>query len=233
MKQLRVLNTRPREQASELSALLRGAGFSVVEAPAIATESAWDPAELARVRASLASGDFDCVVLPSANAGRSLVGDLAGVRVVCGTATARALGLEAGETLERFSASAALGYLRPHVRPGQRVLAPRAAEGRDELILGLGSLGLQVTAPVAYRTLAVQDAANRLAEGGIDLVVLCSPSAVASVAAALPSGILVACLGQTTADAARAAGLRIDAVATETSMPSLVGAIESLVGVRT
>lgn len=225
-----MLNTRPREQAAELSKLLREAQFEVVEAPAIAVEPAWDQGELAAVRRKLAT--YTCIVLASANAGRELLDQLrsTNVGIVCGTSTAAALGLSAATTLPRFSGAAALDWLRPRIQPGQRVLVPRAIEGREELIDGLLALGATVDAPVAYRTVPAPDASARLALGGIDVVALCSPSAVRSIAFALQPQVRVACLGRTTAEAAEAAGIRVDAVAASTSMPALVAAIETLVG---
>jgi uroporphyrinogen III methyltransferase / synthase len=228
-----VLNTRPRSQAAELSLLLTRAGFEAVEAPAIDTAAAWDADELAAVRQSLRDAEYDWVVLASQNAGLMLQADLGQARLICGAATAAALSLTAEIALERFSASAALEVLEGRVVPGQRVLAPRAADGRDELVDGLNRLGVNVHAPIAYRTLAVDAAARRLRAGGIDVVTACSPSALASLLAAaglaqLQSSTLV-CLGDTTAAAARAAGLRIDAVAESTSMAALVAAVEAAV----
>jgi uroporphyrinogen-III synthase len=234
VKALTVLNTRASEQAAELTSLLREAHFEVVEAPAIAIESAWDASELEAVRRRLLNGDYAWVVLPSQNAAQALLAELraSGARIVCGKATEFACRLNASVALERFSAAAALSALRSHLEKGQRVLMPRAAEGRDELLEGFAALGLAVDAPVAYRTVSVADAAARLESGGVDVVALCSPSAVASIAAALPSAVLVVCLGQTTADAARRAGMRVDGIARQTSMPALVQAIEDLSGAR-
>ena len=45
MSALVVLNTRPREQATELSHLLRQAGFEPLDAPATEIQPAWDPTE--------------------------------------------------------------------------------------------------------------------------------------------------------------------------------------------
>ncbi|HEX8969534.1 MAG TPA: uroporphyrinogen-III synthase [Chloroflexota bacterium] len=226
-----VLNTRPRQQAGHLSRLLEQAGFVSVEAPAIATLPAWDPAELDSIRHDLRTGVFAWVALASQNAARGLEADLDDVRLVCGAATATALGVRAEIVLERFSASTALAALAPRIVPGQRVLIPRAAGGRDELIDGLRAIGASVHAPIAYRTSPADDAAQRLRHGGIDVVALCSPSAVTSVAPAVPDSVLVACLGQTTTVAARQAGLEVHAVADSTSMAALVAAIERLIGV--
>jgi uroporphyrinogen-III synthase/uroporphyrinogen III methyltransferase/synthase len=138
--------------------------------------------------------------------------------------------MTASIALERFSAAAALAALRPRLEIGQRVLMPRAAEGRDELLAGLTTLGVRLDAPLAYKTVAVGDAAARLQLGGVDVALLCSPSAVASVAAMIPPQVQVVCLGRTTAEAAGRAGVRVDGVAGQTSMPALVEAIQALSG---
>jgi uroporphyrinogen-III synthase len=233
MRRLVVLNTRPHDQAAELSRLLREADLEVVEAPAIAIEPAWDPGELERVRQAIATGQFAWIVLPSQNAGRELVSALRAseAKLVCGSATAAALGLSPAVALDRFSANAALAALRPRLAPGERVLVPRAAEGRDELVQGLLAAGTEVLAPVAYATVPSEAARTRLRQGGIDVVALCSPSAVRSVSDALDARTRVVCLGEITANAARAAGLRVDAVAASTSMPALVAEIRGLAGV--
>ena len=236
-----VLNSRAAEQAGELSRLLAEAGFEAVEAPAITIAHGWgDATTLEDVRRDLHAGLFDWVVLPSQNAGRAIAPELAGAHVVCGAATAVALGITAEVVLDRFSAAAALEALRLRALPGQRVLVPRAAEGRDELVDGLRDLDVDVAAPVAYRTVPVEDAANRLRAGGIDeltrpytsagidVVTVCSPSALRSLAGAVTADVALVCLGETTADAARELGLRVDAVAAQTTMASLVEAVMNL-----
>jgi len=235
-----VLNTRPHEQATELSGLLRQAGFEPLETPAIEIQSAWDQFELEAARRDLRAGVFDWVVLASQNAGSSLAAELPATRIVCGGATARALGVSSELALRRFSAAAALRVMRPMVRPGQRVLVPRAAAGRDVLIDGLRALGASVSAPVAYRTMAVEPgtldrAGSLLNAGEVAAITVCSPSAVESLLAAVGRAALaraaVVCLGDTTAEAARRADLRVDAVAHKTTMESLVLAVRSALGV--
>jgi uroporphyrinogen-III synthase len=221
-----VLNTRPREQAAELSALLRQAGYTPVEVPAIETVPAWDARELLTVLERLRAREYAWAVFASRNAvrffleGLTEVGgsanDLRPVKLLAGTGTAEELsthGLAATHTLERFSAAAALAF----VQGDDHVLVPRAAEGRDELINGLA----HVDAPVCYRTQAVPpthvpDAAA---------VIFTSPSAVQAFVGHLPPGAAIVCLGATTAQAAQAAGLRVDRVAERTDLPSLVEAV--------
>src|SRR5207253_2924198 len=83
VKSLVVLNTRPREQAAELSGLLEQAGFSAIEAPAIAIMPAWDPVELEAVRRNLQAGAYALVVLASQNGAHGLEAELREVRVMC------------------------------------------------------------------------------------------------------------------------------------------------------
>ena len=229
MRRVVVLNSRAAEQAGELSRLLAEKGFEPVEAPAITIAHGWgDATALDDVRRDLHAGLFDWVVLPSQNAGRAIASELAGAHVVCGASTAAALGITPEIVLDKFSGAAALEALRLRVLSGQRVLVPRAAEGRDELVDGLRDLDVDVTAPVAYRTVPIGDAANRLRAGGIDVVTVCSPSALRSLAEALTTDVALVCLGETTAEAAREIGLRVDAVAARTTMESLLEAVKAL-----
>jgi uroporphyrinogen-III synthase len=142
------------------------------------------------------------------------------------------LGLNRARTLDRFSAATALELLRPCVKAGQRVLVPRAAEGREELLDGLRELAVDVVAPIAYRTLPVGDASARLRLNDVDVVVLCSPSAATSVAADISGDPRIVCLGQTTAAAARTHSLRVDGVAERSTMAALVEAVQAAVGAR-
>jgi uroporphyrinogen-III synthase len=109
--------------------------------------------------------------------------------------------------------------MAPHVR-GRRVLLPRAAEGRAELLEGLVAAGADVVAATCYRTVAAPASAmaplaDAIADGRIDAVTFASPSAVKSVVAALGTraGLLEHCvlaaIGPTTAAALEECGLRV------------------------
>jgi uroporphyrinogen-III synthase len=247
MSGLVVLNTRPREQAAELSDLLRAAGYAPLEVPAIETVAAWEAADLANVLGRLRTDGYAWVVFSSRNAVRFFLdglqevggspADLSRTKLLAGTGTADALeasGLAVTHTLERFSAEAALSFLRTELEPMDTVLVPRAAEGRDELLNGLGS---HVDAPICYRTQAVPPAtlAEQIADTDIAAVIFASPSAVHSLVDGLGVARLarptIACLGSTTAQAAQAAGLRVDRVAERTDLPSLVEAVSAAVEV--
>ncbi len=89
------------------------------------------------------------------------------------------------------------------------------------MIHGLGALGAFVASPVCYRTTP----AVFTELPPCDVVTLCSPSAVRAVTAVNLGRARIVCLGETTAEAARMAGLRVDTIAAETNMPSLVAAV--------
>jgi uroporphyrinogen III methyltransferase/synthase len=93
----------------------------------------------------------------------------------------------------------------------------------EELPRRLRGAGAHVDVLPLYRTVPHPDAPKeipRLLRSGLDMVTFTSASAVKSLVAAVgpgfrrPPGLLVACIGPVTADAARAAGLDPDIVAT-------------------
>lgn len=254
----KILNTRPLDQAAELSALLSQASLEPVEAPTIEVVPAWQPAQVTNLLHALRADAYAWLVLPSRNAARLLLeaigevggsaADLASVSVLSGTGTARVLetyGVRVTRSLERFSAAAALDALAADRRLvdegiGRRVLVPRAAEGRDELVLGLAARGVPVDAPIFYRTRHVPSAAlshagDLLTAGAIAAVTFTSPSTMAGLVAGLrglgmSAETLLAqpalvCLSTTTADAVRAAGFEVARVADRTSLGSLVQAV--------
>ena len=249
----RVLNTRARHQAAALSALLAQAGFAPVDLPAIELAPAWDPAALAGVGGRLRSGHYRWLVLPSANAADFLLQALAAVApaedplsllagptIVCGTGTAEwlaARGLTPARALARFSATEALAALAGERGP---FLVPRARDGREELVDGLRARGAAVDDPVIYATRPVPPAdlaplVDLLRQGALHAVTFTSPSTVAGLLGGLTTlapdllpaarAIPAACIGQTTARAARQLRCTRIIVARETSLSSLVEAV--------
>ncbi|HEY8477362.1 MAG TPA: uroporphyrinogen-III C-methyltransferase [Chloroflexota bacterium] len=250
---LRVLVTRSREQAGRLSRLLRDRGADPVELPTIATAPVEDPSSLDAALRDL--GSFDWVVFTSANGveacWRRLVAmgmdarAFAGARLCAlGPATAEALdrrGLRADWVPDEYVAEAVLAGLSERVRPGQRVLLPRADLARDVLVDGLRQLGVEVVSVVAYRTVRAEgskDAARRLLQEGVDVVTLTSSSTARNLVELLDGDVAllrrstVACIGPVTAATAQALGLRVDVVARTHTIPGLVEALEEAVRCR-
>ena len=231
-----------------LAARLRELGASVLEVPSIALAPPADPAPLDAALSDLAG--FDWIAFASANAVERTLARAAELGAALpasprlaavGPATAARLAElwrapdlvpddHRGEGLARALAPAV---------GGRRVLAPRAEEGRPELLLGLEAAGAEVVAPVAYRTVAAAPAslaplADALARDALDLVAFASPSAVRSVAAALGTEVLrrvpLAAIGPTTAAALAEQGLRATVVPERSTALDLAEAIARLLG---
>jgi uroporphyrinogen III methyltransferase/synthase len=246
----RVLVTRTRQQASALSRLLSQQGAEPIELPALELVPRADPRRLARTISALTRGRYQWVVFTSANgvdiffrrlreAGRDARA-FAGARVCAiGPGTAAALaahGLRADLVPEEFVAESVVEALRLHLRPGNRVLVPRAESARPELVEGLRSCGAKVAEVTLYHAAvpkeAPAEALEMLRRGAIDIVTFASSSAVTNLLKLLGGdtaplkGPLIACIGPVTARAAREAGLEVRVESREHTIPGLVRALQ-------
>jgi len=239
----RVLVTRTKTGASELSEYLRRAGASVQSVPTIEIVPPDSYAPLDHALAKLSS--FEWVIFTSANAV-----DVFGMRrsadsvprnvAVIGPATARAiqnLGISVALQPSRYVAEALAEALTPLVA-GQRVLLVRAAEARDVLPKALQNAGADLTIAEAYR--------NRVPLGSVSLIkeIFSSPEQTPDVitftsastarnlidlldraGVRLPAGILLASIGPVTSRAMRDMGLEPVLEAREATIAALVEAI--------
>ena len=111
------------------------------------------------------------------------------------------------------------------------VLLPQSDLADPGLARGLRSRGVDVDAVVAYRTVpAAVDPAVRAAvrSGEVGAVLVTSGSVARQVAVQLgplPATTLVACLGPRTAADAAAAGLHVDVIAPDRTLPALLAAL--------
>jgi uroporphyrinogen-III synthase/uroporphyrinogen III methyltransferase/synthase len=224
-----VVVTRSKGGEDALAARLRELGAAVREVPSIAFAPPADPAPLDAALRDLAR--FEWAVFTSATAvDRTLARldalgiDPAGLRrlrlATVGPATAERLARAVREpdlVPAEAMGGAMAAALAPHVA-GKRVLFPRPAEGRPELLAGLLAAGAEVTAVEAYRTLpapaeAIRPLAAWLEAGEVQAIAFASPSAVKAVVAglgeraALLRAVLLAAIGPTTSEALRDAGL--------------------------
>jgi len=235
----RVVVTRPRSSAEALRRLLVDAGARVVECPvsriAYCDATAVDAERLREV------GRYDWIVFTSMHGVRgfsrhlSAIGldarALAGARIAAvGPATARRLermGLRADLVPGEHSAAGLVAAMGDEA--AGRVLLPCGDLARDELSKGLSERGWRVDSMVVYRNEPVVPSARVRAalDGGFEVVVFCSPSAVRRyVEMRLPSrGAVVACIGPTMAEAARAVGLEPQVVARRYTNEGLVAAL--------
>jgi uroporphyrinogen-III synthase len=209
---VRVVVTRPRDQAGPLVRRLEELGHDVVECPLI---------EIEPLPGAVEVGGYDWVIVTSPNGARELVerasGELPKVAAVGpGTAeTLRDLGVEPA-FVPRVSSQD--GLLAEFPRPAGRVLFAAAHGARRRPIEELGADFVAL-----YTTRLVTP--THPPEG--DLVVLASGSAARSFAE-LDVDIPAVTIGPQTSEAARATGLRVLAEAETHDLDGLVGAVNRL-----
>jgi uroporphyrinogen-III synthase len=209
---VRVVVTRPRDQAGPLVRRLEELGHDVVECPLI---------EIEPLSGAVEVEGYDWVIVTSPNGARELVerasGELPKVAAVGpGTAeTLRDLGVEPA-FVPRVSSQD--GLLAEFPRPAGRVLFAAAQGARRRPIEELGADFVAL-----YTTRLVTPADPPEA----DLVVLASGSAARSFAE-LDVDIPAVTIGPQTSEAARAAGLRVLAEAETHDLDGLVGAVNRL-----
>ncbi len=240
----RVVVTGDASRTSGLDGRLSPLGAEVVRLPVLALADPPDGgAALARAAERLVEGEFDWVVVTSANAVdrlRAALGDrevASSVRwAAVGPSTGAALG-RAGFPCHMAPAAAtaeALGAaLAESSEPG-RALYPRAARVRSDLAAVLGGRGWTVEEVVAYCTVAAEpDPAAREAALGADAVLFTSGSAVEQTVSVLGTdgvpGVVVT-IGPTTSAVARDHGLVVAAEANPHSLEGLLGALVDALG---
>jgi uroporphyrinogen III methyltransferase/synthase len=209
---VKVVVTRPREQAEPLVARLEALGHEVVECPLI---------EIDPLPGPVAVEGYDWVIVTSPNGARELV-----ARATCELPKVAAVGPGTAETLKELGVEPALvprvssqdGLLAEFPRPVGRVLFAAAEGARRRPIEELGADFVAL-----YTTRLVRP--RELPDG--DLVVLASGSAARSFAE-LGVDIPAVTIGPQTTEAARAAGLRVLAEAETHDLDGLVAAVDRL-----
>jgi uroporphyrinogen III methyltransferase/synthase len=234
----RVVVTRTRTQASELSRALAGLGADAVEVPVIAIEPPSD--EGVALRAALDGiGAADWLVLTSPNGVERTFAHVPDTRALGGVRVA-AIGPGTAAALERYRVVADLvprryvaeGLLEDFPAPpagGGRVVIARAEEARPVLPDGLRAAGWDVDVVPAYRTVAATVAeGERETLATADAVTFTSSSTVSRFVEAFGVGAVppvVACIGPVTAATARDHGLAVSVEASDHSIPGLVSAL--------
>ena len=243
----RIVVTRTRKQASELSNRLRALGAEIVELPTIRIEPPTDLREFAELVQDAHA--YDWLVFTSPNGVEAFfemffklyddAREIGGVRIAAiGPATAQRVKdyhLHVDLQPEEFVAEA---IVREFAKQGGvenlRILIARAEKARDVLPKELSGLGAIVDEGFAYRTVPetrdATGARRRLLEEGADLITFTSSSAVENfVALGLPwpKGMQVASIGPVTSKTAREQGLKIDIQARRYDIEGLVEAIRS------
>ncbi|MGE0606903.1 MAG: uroporphyrinogen-III C-methyltransferase [Pirellulales bacterium] len=240
---VRVLVTRPADQAAGLTQPLEQLGAEVLEQPAIEISEPpdWSAADVALARL----GDYDWLVFSSSNGVKAtldrLCRDGRDLRALC-TLRLAAVGPGTAEELARY-------HLRADVVPpefraesladalsgdaaGKRFLLARASRGREILAERLRQAGGQVDQVVVYHSGDVEhprpEIAARIEQGTIDWITVTSSAIARSLHRLFGEHlrrIRLASISPVTTATLHELGLTPAAEATEYTMPGLVAAI--------
>jgi uroporphyrinogen III methyltransferase / synthase len=246
----RVLVPRTKEQADEVSDLLRARGAVPEQVPTIAVEPPRTPQQMERAVKGLVTGRYQWIGFTSVNAVRAIrekfeeygldARAFAGVKVAAvGEQTARALrafGIMPDLVPEGEQSTDGLADAWPAydevLDPINRVLLPRADIATEGLLTRLTELGWEAEDVTAYRTVRAAPPPAPIREaikgGGFDAVLFTSSSTVRNLIgiAGKPHAVtVIAVIGPQTAKTAAEFGLRVDVVADKPSIPALVEAL--------
>jgi uroporphyrinogen III methyltransferase/synthase len=245
----KVLVTRAREQASELSERLRELGAIPIEFPTIGILPPENWADVDHGISRLAM--YDWIIFTSANGVRFFlqrlfslgrdVRDLKGPRVCAiGPKTAETLqGLKIRVDLmpKEYRAEAILEGLRREDLKGKKILIPRARMARDILPDELRKAGADVEVAEVYQTVRprekLDEVRDLLKKGAISAVTFTSSSTVSNFvemmgkeeARELTAKLTVASIGPITAGTARSLGIETTVMPEEYTIPALVEAL--------
>ncbi|MCB0981435.1 MAG: uroporphyrinogen-III synthase [Acidimicrobiaceae bacterium] len=232
----RVVVTRAADQADHLAGLLRARGAEPVVVPLIEIQPV--AGGVAALTAHLAAGldGIDWVAVTSPNGAGALLAAAGAAPSVpariaaVGDATAQVL-RDAGLQVDLVPAvQRADGLVAEFPAGPGRVLVVQAVDAEPALADGLVAKGWHVIPVAPYRSVPARPpAALQLAALAADAVLFASGSAATAWVAVFGTTTppLVVAIGPRTAAAAATAGLKIDLVAADHSMPGLVAALES------
>lgn len=247
----KILVTRAREQASQLTAALEELGATCIEAPAIRLT---DPADAyaAVDRAIDELHSYAWLIFTSTNGVERFFARLAKKGLdarslgqakiaAIGAVTAAKLkeyGILADSIPAEFRAEGIIEVLRGEIKAGMKILLPRAQEAREILPEKLRELGASVDVAPVYQTIAGEiDAAairQQLESGAIDLVTFTSSSTVTNLLqllagdAGLLAAVPTACIGPVTAKTCADHGIEPAVIADSYTIGGLVAAVEKM-----
>lgn len=249
----RVLVTRSRSQASVLSRLLAQEGAEAVELPAISIDSTSDLKPLDKALSHLS--DYNWVVFTSSNgveAFFSRLFQLGKDARTLGKTQISAIGEATSFSLNKygiiadlipgdFSSQGILDSFSSIKVNGASFLLPRADLAGQELATELVKRGAKVEQVVTYKTVPAKQVsvnAESIFRDGIDIITFTSSSTVKGLVNLLDgnkkmlNGSSIACIGPVTAETAEKAGLKVNVVAKEHTIPGLVKALVDRYGVK-
>lgn len=251
----KVVVTRSREQASELSQLLEEKGAICLEMPTITLGYPDDLAPLDKAIGNMEG--YDWIIFSSPNAVQFFF-----KRLVESGGDARRLGRTKIAVIGTGTADCLRQYLlAPDLIPdhfqaeglveafakisgknkemkGKKVLIPRAVEAREVLQQGLEGLGAMVDVVFAYKNTPAPMDEEALCElkSGVNVITFTSSSTVKNFVSTIPPEVKeelktakVVCIGPVTAKTAQEHGLDVAKIADEATITSLVDAVLEVV----
>lgn len=233
---MRVLIPRGGDLGDRLAAAVSVRGGEAVIAPIIEFREPADRQALSEACERLSGGSYDWVAVTSATTADVLVqqGVLIPKRTrvaVVGPATRDALAA-AGFPVDFMPTAAHSATAMVEEWPGSAgsVLLPQSAIAEQTLADGLAARGLTVTSVAAYEATTLrwsEQLRQQVSAGEFAAVLLTSASVARAVAdqGGLPSTTTVACIGESTAAGARAAGLHVHVIAEPSTAEALVAAV--------
>ncbi len=248
----RVVITRARHQASELSLLLQKKGACVIEFPTIKIVPIEENKPLERAIERI--GEYDWIIFTSVNGVDCFFSNLHGLKKdsralggckVCaiGPATARRLksfGIIPDFMPERYVAEEIISGLKERSIEGTSVLIPRAAQAREILPKRLREMGCNVEVVALYRTLLEEKDSGRIIElikgEEVHYITFTSSSTVKNFFKLVPvelirekfqhTGLRLVAIGPITASTLEEFGCRAHIIPSSYTIASLVRAIE-------
>ncbi len=242
-----VLIPRTKEQGTSTAEALAELGAVGTVVPTIAVQPPRTPTQMEKAIRGLVDGDYEWVGFTSVNAVRAVrmwfedfgldSRSLSGVKIAAvGGATASSLAdwgitpdlVPTGEHSARGLASEWPEYVED-IDPMNRVLLPRADIATEVLVAGLLEKGWDVDDVTAYRTVRASPPPAPIREaikaGDFDAFLFTSSSTVRNLVgiAGKPAPTsVICCIGPATANTAAEHGLRVDVLAKEANLTSLI-----------
>jgi uroporphyrinogen III methyltransferase/synthase len=252
----RIIVTRARAQAANLSHKLEALGAEVVEFPTIEMQPPEDYTPLDTAIRNFQN--YDWVIFTSVNGvehflsrarqlNRTLTESKLSRFAAIGPETAKKLevaGIRNCLVPKRYQAEGILEMVTPAAMRDKKVLIPRAAKARDILPETLRQWGAQVDVVDAYRTVVPAKGAwelkNLLSSRKVDVITFTSSSTVSNFARLLQTqnledalaGIAIACIGEITRQTVEDLGGHAAIVAAESTIDGLVRALVEYVSAQ-
>ena len=248
----RILVTRAREQASDLSKAIESLGGEAFEYPSIKIAEVEDKTLLDNAINTASS--YNWLIFTSVNGVKFFfkrmkelkkdIRSLGNVKICAiGPVTRKSLedkGLLVDYMPEKFVAEKVIEGLKPLLKEGDKVLLPRADLARPVLVETMIEMGMEVNEVITYRTLPEnrnqEELINKLEERMIHLITFTSSSTVTNFVKIFESrerrdellkGVKIACIGPITAATASENGLEPDMTAEDYTIDGLIEVIKN------